>query len=133
VKGKSVVSADDLEIECIVDLDEDMRIIDRTQTHETAEGDPPRLMGDKMDYNTISTMNEVTNKRRQIDAGGNNRGPPSKLALDTEDSLAGSSVSSMLSRTRLTMESELSQLTEQMRDMKEMMHTLMQTQMRQQS
>jgi hypothetical protein len=49
-------SADDLEIEHIADIDEDMRIIDRNQTYETAEGDPPRLMQDKMDNKTISTM-----------------------------------------------------------------------------
>jgi hypothetical protein len=74
----------------------------------------------------------VTNKHRRIDTGGNNKGPPSKLlALDTEDSSEGSSVSGMSSWTQRTTELKLSQLTMQLKDMKEMMNTLMATQMRQ--
>jgi hypothetical protein len=96
VKGKSVVSVDDLEIECITDLDEDKRIMDRNQQCETAESDPPRLMRDKMDDETISTMNGLINKHRHLDTGGNSKGPPSKLALQEDDTLAGSKGSSML-------------------------------------
>jgi hypothetical protein len=63
-KGKSVASANDLDVAHIGDLDEDMRMIDENQPYETAEGDPPRLVRDKMDDETSSTMNETTNKRR---------------------------------------------------------------------
>jgi hypothetical protein len=145
VKGKRVVSEDDLEIERIAAMHVDMKIMDTNQPQATVEGDPPRLMQDKIDDKKISTMNETTNKHRRIDTGGNNKeGPPSKLALDGEDTLEGSSVSSIPSRTRRTTESKLSQLTVQMNDMqaahqaslqsmKEMMHTLMAYQMKQQN
>jgi hypothetical protein len=140
-----VVSEDDLEIERIAAMHVDMKIMDTNQPQATVEGDPPRLMQDKIDDKKISTMNETTNKHRRIDTGGNNKeGPPSKLALDGEDTLEGSSVSSIPSRTRRTTESKLSQLTVQMNDMqaahqaslqsmKEMMHTLMAYQMKQQN
>jgi hypothetical protein len=84
-----------------------------------------------MDDKTISTMNEVTNKRRGIDTGGNNKGPPSKPSLDTEDSSEGCSVSSMSSQTRQATKSDFSQLTVKMKDIKEMINTLMASQMRQ--
>jgi hypothetical protein len=103
-----VIYVDDHETEGIDELDDDMRTIDRHQLCATEEGDSPRLMRDKMDDETISTMNEATNKCSRFDTGGNSKGPPSKLALDTEDSPVGSTVSSMLFWTRQTTESKLS-------------------------
>jgi hypothetical protein len=134
IEGKRVISADDLEIERISALDEDMRILEEdTPLSRSNEGDPPRLLRDKMDDETISTMNETANKRRRIDTDrGNRRGPPSKLALDEGNSSEGSSVSSMSSRTRRTTDTKISQLTAQLQDMKEMMNTIMAQQMRHQ-
>jgi hypothetical protein len=94
------------------------------------EKDPPRLLRDKMDDETKSTMNETANKRRQIDADrGDRNGPPSKLAINGGNSSKGSSVSSMSSKTRRTTDTKISQLTAQMKDMKEMMTTLTAQQM----
>jgi hypothetical protein len=98
------------------------------------ERDPPRLLRDKMDDETISTMNETANKCRQIDADRrDHNGPPSKLAIDGGNSSEGSSVSSMSSRTRRTTDTKISHLTAQVKGMKEMMHTLMAQQMQQQN
>jgi hypothetical protein len=81
IEGKRVISADDLEVERISALDEDMRILaEDTPLLRSNEGDPPRLLRDKMDDETISTMNETANKRRRIDTDrGNRRGPHQNL------------------------------------------------------
>jgi hypothetical protein len=131
IEGKRVISADDLEVERISALDEDMRIMEEGyHLLVPSERDPPRLLWDKMDDETISTMNETANKCRRIDADrGDYNGPPSKIAIDGGNSSEGSSVSSMSSTTRRT----ISQLTAQVKDMKEMMNTLMAQQMQQQN
>jgi hypothetical protein len=129
-----VISADDLEVERISALDEDMRIMEEDQPLPGSnERDPLRLLLDKMDDETISTMNETANKRIRIDADrGDRSSPPPKLAIDEGISSEGSSVSSMSSRTRRTTDTNISQLIAQIQDMKEMMNTLMAQQMRQQ-
>jgi hypothetical protein len=88
IEGKRVISADDLEVERISALDEDMRIMEEDYPLSGSnERDPPRLLRDKIDDETISTMNETANKRRRIDADrGDRNGPPSKLAIDGRNS-----------------------------------------------
>jgi hypothetical protein len=66
IEGKRVISADDLEVERLLALDEDMIIMEGYQLSASDERDLPRQ--DKMDDETIYTTNETANKRRQIDA-----------------------------------------------------------------
>jgi hypothetical protein len=135
IEGKTVISAEDLEVERISALDEDMRIMEEDYPLSGSnERDPPRLLRDKMDDETISTMNETANKCRRIDVDrGDRNGPPSKLPIDGGNSSEGSSVSSMSSRTRRTTDTKISQLMAQVKDMKETMNTLMAQQMQQQA
>jgi hypothetical protein len=67
IEGKRVISADDLEVERISALDEDMRIMEEDYPLSGSnERDPPRLLRDKMDGETISTMNETANNADEL-------------------------------------------------------------------
>jgi hypothetical protein len=119
--GTTVTSEEDEEMQAIEEMDEDMRITAATPTVSTSSTDQPvRITRDRMDDDTISTMDTGSaTKRKQLTQETEKQETPKKIRLQSEDSSTGSAVSSVSSKTRRSTETKLSALSLTMRQLEE--------------
>jgi hypothetical protein len=119
--GTTVTSEEDEEMQALDALDEDMKFTATIPaTNSGSENKPIRLTRDRMDDDTISTLDEGSaSKRRKLTQEQDEKDTPAKIRLQSEDSSTGSAVSSVSSKTRRSTETKLSALSLNVRQLEE--------------